>query len=53
MVCSDYYSTCARGICDCDKAMAMCVGHVLAKGEHCPYNIWIGQALKAARRMMK
>ena len=53
MVCRDYYDTCPRGVCECDKAMAMCVSHVMATGEHCPNKITIGDAIKAVRRMLK
>ena len=45
MKCLDHQDKCPQDVCECDKAMAICVRDVLAKEEKCNKKFDIGDIL--------
>ena len=56
LTCRNPKQSCPRGICKCDKAMAICVRDVLESGGQCPKKFGLGNVfgvVKKLRRSLK
>ena len=51
LTCQNPKQSCPRGICECDKAMAMCVRDVLESGGQCPEKFGLGDLFGLVKKM--
>ena len=52
ITCDNKKGSCAQGVCECDKAMAICIKKMLDSGSKCPKKFGLGDVDDLVKKMV-